>query len=102
MWILRGLVGLAVLTALAWALSENRRRVQWKVVGWGLGLQFAFALLLVKVPVFQQMLGQLNRVVRAVEQASHSTSSWSISGSRTSSECAMLARSTLVLMSPTR
>ena len=71
MWILRGLLGIAVLTALAWALSENRRRVRWKVVGWGLGLQFAFALLLVKVPVFQQMLGQLNRVVRAVEQASH-------------------------------
>ena len=71
MWILRGLLGIAALTALAWALSENRRRVRWKVVGWGLGLQFAFALLLVKVPVFQQMLGQLNRVVRAVEQASH-------------------------------
>ena len=33
--------------------------------------------------------------------ASHSTSSWSISGSRTSREWAMLARSTLVLMSPT-
>jgi len=32
--------------------------------------------------------------------ASHSTSGWSISGSRTSSACAMLARSTLVRMSP--
>ena len=71
MWILRGLLGIAALVALAWALSENRRRVRWKVVGWGLGLQFAFALLLVKVPVFRQMLAQLNRVVRAVEQASH-------------------------------
>lgn len=71
MWILRGLLGIAVLTALAWALSENRRRVEWKTVGWGLGLQFAIALLLVKVPVFQQMLAQLNRVVRAIERASH-------------------------------
>ena len=71
MWILRGLLGIAALVALAWALSENRRRVRWKVVGRGLGLQFAFALLLVKVPVFRQMLAQLNRVVRAVEQASH-------------------------------
>jgi CNT family concentrative nucleoside transporter len=71
MWILRGLLGIAVLTGLAWLLSENRRRVQGKVVAWGLGLQFAIALLMVKVPVFQQMLGQLNRVVRAVEQASH-------------------------------
>ena len=71
MWILHGLVGIAVLTALAWALSENRRRTEWKMVGWGLGLQFAIALLLVKVPLFQQMLAQLNKVVRAVERASH-------------------------------
>ena len=34
--------------------------------------------------------------------AIHSTSLWSIKGSRTSRLCAMLARSTLVLMSPTR
>ena len=71
MWILRGLLGIAALTALAWALSENRRRVEWKTVGWGLGLQFAIALLLVKVPAFQQLLAQLNRVVRAIERASH-------------------------------
>ena len=71
MWILRGLLGIAVLTGLAWALSENRRRVQWKVVGWGLGLQFGLAALMLKVPVFQTLLGQLNRVVRAVERASH-------------------------------
>ena len=71
MWILRGLLGIAVLTGLAWALSENRRRVQWKVVGWGLGLQFGIAALMLKVPVFQTLLGQLNRVVRAVERASH-------------------------------
>ena len=71
MWILQGLLGLAVLTALAWALSENRRRIEWKTVGWGLGLQFAIALLLVKVPLFQQLLAQLNKVVRAVERASH-------------------------------
>ena len=71
MWILRGLLGIAVLVALAWLLSENRRRVEWKVVGWGIALQFLIALLMVKVPVFQDALGQLNRVVRAVERASH-------------------------------
>ncbi len=71
MWILRGLLGIAALIALAWALSENRRRVEWKSVGWGLGLQVAIALLLVKVPAFQQLLAQLNRVVRAIERASH-------------------------------
>ena len=76
MWILRGLLGIAVLTALAWALSENRRRTEWKTVGWGLGLQFAIAVLLLKVPVFQQLLAQLNKVVRAVERASHAGGSF--------------------------
>ena len=71
MWILRGVLGIAVLTGLAWVLSENRRRVEWRVVGWGLGLQFLIALLMVKVPVCQQVLAQLNKVVRAVERASH-------------------------------
>lgn len=71
MWILRGLLGIAVLVLVSWAFSENRRRVAWKTVGWGLGLQFGLALLMVKVPVCQQLLGQLNRVVRAIERASH-------------------------------
>ena len=57
MWILRGLLGIAVLTGLAWALSENRRRVQWKVFGWGLGLQFGIAAPMLEGPVFQTLLG---------------------------------------------
>ena len=71
MWILRGVLGIVVLVALAWLLSENRRRVQWKVVAWGIVLQFLLALLLVKVPVCRQALAQLNRVVHAIERASH-------------------------------
>ena len=71
MWIARGLLGIAVLVALSWLLSENRRRVQWKVVAWGLGLQFAIAWLLVKVPFFQKILLFLNKGVGAIERASH-------------------------------
>ncbi|NCA83315.1 MAG: nucleoside:proton symporter [Opitutae bacterium] len=71
MWIARGLLGIAGLVALSWGLSENRRRVQWKVVAWGLGLQFAIAWLLVKVPLFQKILLFLNKGVGAIERASH-------------------------------
>lgn len=70
MWMVRGLLGLAVLLVLAWALSENRRRVAWRVVAWGVGLQFAIALLLLHVPLFRRVLLELNRVVRVVEHAS--------------------------------
>jgi CNT family concentrative nucleoside transporter len=47
---LRGLGGIAVILALAYALSENRRAISRRVVFWGLGLQWLFALLVLRVP----------------------------------------------------
>ena len=38
-------LGIFVFIFLAWTLSEDRRRFPWRVVLWGLGLQFAFAVL---------------------------------------------------------
>jgi CNT family concentrative nucleoside transporter len=40
------LLGLIVFTLLAWLLSVNKRRVDWRLVAWGLGLQFIFAALI--------------------------------------------------------
>ncbi len=42
------IVGLVTMIALAWLLSENRRRVDWRLVGIGLGLQVALALLVLR------------------------------------------------------
>ena len=42
------LAGLAVMMVLAWVLSNNRRVIPWRVVGFGLGLQVVFALLVLK------------------------------------------------------
>jgi CNT family concentrative nucleoside transporter len=47
---LAGLLGIPVFLALGWAVSTDRRAVRWRVVAWGLGLQFAFALLILKTP----------------------------------------------------
>ena len=44
----RGLLGLAVILALAFALSSDRRRVNWRTVGFGLLLQLAFAVLILR------------------------------------------------------
>ncbi|NLB65497.1 MAG: nucleoside:proton symporter [Lentisphaerae bacterium] len=76
MWIARGLLGIAVLVAAAWVLSENRRKVEWRVVGWGLGLQFGMAVLLLHVPLFRKVLLALNRMVGVIERASHEGSSF--------------------------
>lgn len=48
---LRSLVGLLVLGAAAWALSTDRSRIPWRVVGWGITLQVLFALFILKTAV---------------------------------------------------
>jgi concentrative nucleoside transporter, CNT family len=42
------LLGLVMFVAVAWALSSNRKLFPWRTVLWGLGLQFIFALLILK------------------------------------------------------
>lgn len=44
-----GLLGIVVLLGLGWLFSTNRRAIRLKTVAWGLGLQFLFALFVLKV-----------------------------------------------------
>ena len=43
-----GILGLLTMLGLAYLLSSNRRAIRWKTVAWGLGLQFAFALFVLR------------------------------------------------------
>ncbi len=45
-----GLVGLAVILGVAWLSSNRRRAIRPRLLLWGLGLQFAFAFLVLKTP----------------------------------------------------
>ncbi len=49
--------------AIAWGLSENRKALNYKVVGWGIGLQFLIALFVFVVPVGAKFFLFLNDVV---------------------------------------
>jgi len=70
---MQSLLGITALTVLAIAFSERRAalrgRALWHLVGAGLGLQFAIALLLLKVPVAKALFLGLNDVVLALQQA---------------------------------
>jgi len=66
---MQSLLGIVVLSAVAWRLSENRRAIPWRVVVTGLALQFALALLLLKVPFIKVVLLSLNSVVLAIDKA---------------------------------
>lgn len=51
--ILRGLLGMVVLIAIAWAFSKNRRAISWRTVGIGLAIQLLLAIGILYVPLIQ-------------------------------------------------
>ena len=67
---IQGLVGLVLLTAGAWVLSEDRRarpRLRW-ILG-ALLLQVLIALMVVRVPFVWSVIGLANHAVAAIEKA---------------------------------
>jgi concentrative nucleoside transporter, CNT family len=73
---LQSLAGIIAIIALAWVLSENRRAFPFRTVASGLALQFALALLLLKVPAARNVLFSLNSVVDALLQATRAGTSF--------------------------
>ena len=65
----RALIGIALIFAIAWAFSENRKAFPWRIVLGAVGLQFAFALLLFGVPIVRNALASANTLVDALEAA---------------------------------
>jgi CNT family concentrative nucleoside transporter len=62
-----GILGLLTMLGLAYAFSTNRRAIRLKTVAWGLGLQFAFAVFVLRVEtgrhVFQKAGDVVNRLL---------------------------------------
>ena len=46
-----GILGVIVLLGIAFAMSNNRSAISWKLVIWGLSLQFIFAIIILKSPI---------------------------------------------------
>ncbi len=63
---LTSLLGLVVFVALAWLMSSHKRRFPWRIVLGGLGLQFAFALLILKTSTGQNLFAGLGTFFHAI------------------------------------
>src|SRR5215467_11870058 len=50
-----GILGLLTMLGLAYAFSTNRRAIRLKTVGWGLGLQIAFAIFVLRIDFGRRM-----------------------------------------------
>ena len=72
----QGIIGLLGLTAIAWALSEERRSIRWRVPLIGFGLQFAIALVMLKLPASQAVFAVLNDGVVALQNATEAGTSF--------------------------
>ena len=56
-----GLLGLVVLLGIVWLFSNNKRRVDWKLVAIGISLQIAFAALVILVPGGREVFDALGQ-----------------------------------------
>ncbi len=72
----QSLLGVLALVAIAWSLSERRSAVGLKAIAAGLGLQLLLALLLLKLPLFQDAFLLLNQVVMSLDEATRAGTSF--------------------------
>lgn len=69
--ILFGILGLSVLIAIAFAFSDNRKAVDWKLVTAGIALQLLFACIVIVLPGGREFFEALSRIfVRVISFAS--------------------------------
>jgi CNT family concentrative nucleoside transporter len=54
------------MVAIAWAASSDRRRMPWRTVAWGLGLQLALGVLLLKTPAGELFFRGMSALVGAL------------------------------------
>jgi CNT family concentrative nucleoside transporter len=64
--ILQSLIGMVILLGIAYAMSTDRKKISLRIVGWGLGLQFMFAVLVLKTAPGRWLFDQLNDLVMAL------------------------------------
>ena len=60
-----GVLGMMAILAVAWLFSSNKRAIKLRLVAWGLGLQFAFAIIVLKTP-FSRVLEAISAGVSAM------------------------------------
>ncbi len=69
-----GVIGIAAILVIGVGLSRNRRAISRRVVAWGLGLQVAFAVFVLRVPLGQRLFRALGDVVTRILSFSYAGS----------------------------
>ena len=67
-------VGFLIFAGIAWLLSSNRKKISWKTIFWGIGLQVLIGLIIFRLPGSHRILLWLNSAVLVLLNASKSGS----------------------------
>ena len=68
------LLGFVLMLAIAWLVSEDRSRIDWRSVGVGVAIQFGLAFLLILSPVRDVFYALMEQAVSVLSQATHAGS----------------------------
>ena len=71
-----GLIGMALIILVAWAMSNHRKEIKWRIVAWGLGLQVAFAVFVLRVDFGRKLFASLGAAVTSILHFSYEGSSF--------------------------
>jgi CNT family concentrative nucleoside transporter len=66
---LQSTLGVIAILALAYLISENRRAVNWRQAGIGLGVTLLLALIMLKVPKVEVVFAMITEAVDAIATA---------------------------------
>lgn len=64
------LFGLCCMLALAWLLSENKQRIPWRIIVWGIGLQLLLGVFVLRTRVGNALFAGVNQVFDLLSSAS--------------------------------
>tara|TARA_Y100000741_G_scaffold305658_1_gene247965 strand:+ start:1426 stop:2643 length:1218 start_codon:yes stop_codon:yes gene_type:complete len=58
-----GIIGIVILLAIAYAMSDNREKINYRTVVWGLGLQIMFGILILKTPIGRPIFSFFDKMI---------------------------------------
>ena len=76
----QGLFGIVLILGLAWLVSNNKKKINYRLVVTGIGLQVLIAVLIFKVTIVQQFFQGLGKVMEKIEMFARQGSSFVYGG----------------------
>ena len=61
-----GIIGIFVLLGIAFLISNNRSKIDYKLITWGLGLQWFFAFFILRTPVGRPIFSFLDKFINKI------------------------------------